>query len=70
MSLDRMAKLVLRRQGIGVKERVIRFRGHTIVFRYNVDRYDIYLNGALFSVVPTQDINEAVRVYKTTLCPP
>ena len=67
MSIDRMAKVVLRRQGIGVKDKVIRFRGNTLVFRLNEDGYDIYLNGSKINFVKTNDVNEAVRIYKTTL---
>ncbi|MNN85695.1 hypothetical protein D3C81_2030150 [compost metagenome] len=67
MSIDRMAKMVLRRQGIGVKDKVIRFRGNTIVFRYNEDGYDIYIDGLKITFVKTKDVNEAVRIYKTTL---
>jgi len=67
MSIDRMAKMVLRRQGIGVKDKVIRFRGDTIIFRLNQDGYDIYVNGLKINSVKTQDVNEAVRIYKTTL---
>ncbi|HEX4502645.1 MAG TPA: hypothetical protein VH187_16020 [Scandinavium sp.] len=65
MSIDRMAKMVLRRQGIGVKDKVIRFRGNTIVFRYNEDGYDIYINGLKINFIKTKDVNEAVRIYKT-----
>ncbi|WP_125451970.1 hypothetical protein [[Enterobacter] lignolyticus] len=67
MSLDRMAKVVLRRQGIGVKEKVVRFRGATLVFRFNQQGYDILINGKKVHEVKTTDINEAVRIYKTTL---
>ncbi|MCS2146875.1 hypothetical protein [Scandinavium manionii] len=67
MSIDRMAKMVLRRQGIGVKDKVIRFRGDTIIFRLSQDGYDIYVNGLKINSVKTQDVNEAVRIYKTTL---
>lgn len=67
MSIDRMAKMVLRRQGIGVKDKVIRFRGNTIVFRLSQDGYDIYINGLKINSVKTKDVNEAVRIYKTTL---
>ncbi|HEY2452985.1 MAG TPA: hypothetical protein VGI71_10240 [Scandinavium sp.] len=67
MSIDRMAKMVLRRQGIGVKDKVIRFRGNTIVFHYNQDGYDISINGLKTNFVKTKDVNEAVRIYKTTL---
>jgi hypothetical protein len=62
-----MAKMVLRRQGIGVKDKVIRFRGNTVVFRYNQDGYDIYINGLKINAVKTKDVNEAIRLYKTTL---
>jgi hypothetical protein len=62
-----MAKMVLRRQGIGVKDKVIRFRGNTIVFHYNQDGYDISINGLKTNFVKTKDVNEAVRIYKTTL---
>lgn len=67
MSIDRMAKVVLRRQGIGVKDKVVRFRGSTIVFRYNEDGYDIFINGKKINFIRTKDVNEAVRIYKTTL---
>ncbi|MCS2159108.1 hypothetical protein MUU48_19715 [Scandinavium sp. H11S7] len=67
MSIDRMAKMVLRRQGIGVKDKVIRFRGDTIIFRLSQDGYDVYVNGLKINSVKTQDVNEAVRIYKTTL---
>ncbi|MFG6653017.1 hypothetical protein ACG0Z5_00850 [Scandinavium sp. M-37] len=67
MSIDRMAKMVLRRQGIGVKDKVIRFRGNTIVFRLSDDGYDVYINGLKSNSVKTNDVNEAVRIYKTTL---
>ncbi|MRS15952.1 hypothetical protein GJV06_13740 [Enterobacteriaceae bacterium RIT691] len=67
MGIDRMAKMVLRRQGIGVKEKVVRFRGSTLIFRYNQDGYDIYINGTKSNFVKTSDVNEAVRIYKTTL---
>lgn len=67
MSIDRMAKMVLRRQGIGVKDKVIRFRGDTIIFRLSQGGYDVYINGLKISSVKTQDVNEAVRIYKTTL---
>ncbi|MCS2154293.1 hypothetical protein [Scandinavium goeteborgense] len=67
MSIDRMAKMVLRRQGIGVKDKVIRFRGDTIIFRLSQDGYDIYINGLKINSVKTQDVNEAVHIYKTTL---
>lgn len=70
MGIDRMATVVLRRQGIGVKDKVIRFRGNTIVFRLNQDGYDIYINGAKMNFVKTKDVNEAVRIYKTTLSTP
>jgi hypothetical protein len=62
-----MAKMVLRRQGIGVKDKVIRFRGDTIIFRLSQDSYDIYINGLKINSVKTQDVNEAVHIYKTTL---
>jgi len=70
MSIDRMGKMVLRRQGIGVKDKVVRFRGSTIVFRYNLDGYDIFINGQKISFVKTKDVNEAVRIYKSTLSSP
>ncbi|MGL4727058.1 MAG: hypothetical protein ACRCWW_21535 [Scandinavium sp.] len=67
MGIDRMATVVLRRQGIGVKDKVIRFRGNTLVFRFNQDGYDIYSNGAKITFVKTKDVNEAVRMYKSSL---
>ncbi|MGU3412669.1 hypothetical protein ACLBW2_07190 [Enterobacteriaceae bacterium C23F] len=70
MSIDRMAKMVLRRQGIGVKDKVVRFRGTTLVFRYNHDGYDIFINGQKINFVKTKDVNEAVRIYKATLSSP
>lgn len=66
MSIDRMAQVVLRRQGIGVRERVVRFRGATLIFRYNHEGYDVLNNGEWVHFVKTQDINEAVRLYKTS----
>lgn len=65
MSIDRMAQVVLRRQGIGVRERVVRFRGATLIFRYNDEGYDVLNNGEWVQFVKTKDINEAVRLYKT-----
>ena len=67
MSIDRMAQVVLRRQGIGVRERVVRFRGATLIFRYNHEGYDVLNNGEWVQFVKTQDINEAVRLYKTSV---
>lgn len=66
MSIDRMAQVVLRRQGIGVRERVVRFRGATLIFRYNREGYDVLNNGEWVQFVKTQDINEAVRLYNTS----
>lgn len=70
MSIDRMATVILRRRGIGVKERVIRFRGEVIVFRFNNGGYDIYINGAKRYSIATNDINEAVRLLKSGLKTP
>lgn len=67
MSLDRMATVIRRRQGIAVREKVIRFRGLTVIFRYNQDGYDIFIDGDKKSSVKTKDIHEAVRLYKTSL---
>ena len=66
MSIDRMAQVVLRRRGIGVRERVVRFRGATLIFRYNDEGYDVLNNGEWVQFVKTKDINEAVRLYKTS----
>ncbi len=66
MSIDRMAQVVLRRQGIGVRERVVRFRGATLIFRYNDRGYDVLSDGQWVQFVKTKDINEAVRLYKTS----
>lgn len=70
MSIDRMATVVLRRRGIGVKERVIRFRGEVIVFRFNNGSYDVYINGVKRYTFATNDINEAVRLLKSGLKTP
>lgn len=66
MSIDRMAQVALRRQGIGIKEKVVRFRGATLVFRYNHDGYDVLNDGRKIEFMSTKDINEAIRLYKTS----
>lgn len=65
-----MAQAILRRQGIGIRERVVRYRGATLIFRYNCKGYEVLNNGVKVQFMNTQDINEAVRLYKTSLTAP
>ena len=64
MGIDKMAQAILRRQGIGIRERVVRYRGTTLIFRYNRDGYEVLNNGVKVQFMETKDINEAVRLYK------
>ena len=66
MEIDKMAQAILRRQGIGIRERVVRYRGAILIFRYSRDGYEVLDNGVKVQFMQTKNINEAVRLYKAS----
>lgn len=62
--VDPIAKIAMRSRGITVKERRVRFQGDIIVFKYNEDRYDVYLNEVKVGDIVTNNINDAIAVWK------
>ena len=62
--LDPIAKIAMRSRGITVKERRVRFQGEIIVFKYNEDRYEIYLNEVKVGDIVTNNINDAIATWK------
>ncbi|MBV7406936.1 hypothetical protein KW828_19560 [Enterobacter sp. ENT03] len=65
MTIDRIAKIALRRRGIGVREKVVRYRGQSVLFRLNGEKYDVYTNEEKIASLETNNINEAIQLYKT-----
>ena len=62
--LDPIAKIAMRSRGITVKERRVRFQGEIIVFKYNEDRYEVYLNEVNVGDIVTNNINDAIATWK------
>lgn len=62
--LDPIAKIAMRSRGITVKERRVRFQGEIIVFKYNEDRYEVYLNEVKVGDIVTNNINDAIATWK------
>ncbi|OLR17692.1 hypothetical protein BH713_14265 [Enterobacter kobei] len=65
MVIDRIAKIALRRRGIGVREKIVRYRGQSVLFRLNGETYDVYTNEEKIASLETNNINEAIQLYKT-----
>ena len=59
-----IAKIAMRSRGITVKERRVRFQGEIIVFKYNEDRYEVYLNEVKVGDIVTNNINDAIATWK------
>lgn len=62
--IDPIAKIAMRSRGLTVKEKRVRFQGETIVFKYNADRYDVYINEVKVGDIVTNNINDAIATWK------
>gem|GEM_PF-234488 len=63
--IDRIGKIALRRRGIGVREKIIRYRGLSLIFRLNGAQYDVFANQEKIASLETNNINEAIDLYKS-----
>ena len=63
--IDRIGKIALRRLGIGVREKIIRYRGLSLIFRLNGEQYDVFANEEKVASLHTNNINEAIDLYKS-----
>jgi len=62
--IDPIAKIAMRSRGITVKEKRVRFQGEIIVFKYNEDRYDVFVDEIKVDAIITNNINDAIETYK------
>jgi ACT domain-containing protein len=62
--IDPIAKIAMRSRGLTVKEKRVRFQGEIIVFKYNADRYDVYINEVKVGDIVTNNINDAIATWK------
>ncbi|MGK9175206.1 hypothetical protein KXR87_18650 [Yokenella regensburgei] len=62
--VDPIAKIAMRSRGITVKEKRVRYQGEIIVFRFNQDHYDVYLNDEKVGDIVTHNINDAIAIWK------
>jgi len=62
--IDPIARIAMRSRGITVKEKRVRFQGEIIVFKYNEDRYDVFVDEIKVDAIITNNINDAIETYK------
>lgn len=61
---DRLSQALLRRHGIGVKQKRIHFRGRDLLFQLHNARYDVFNGDRCIATVETNNINEAIKQFK------
>jgi len=62
--IDPIAKIAMRSRGITVKEKRVRFQGEIVVFKYNEDHYDVFVDEVKVDAIITNNINDAIETYK------
>lgn len=62
---DRLSQALLRRHGIGVKQKRIYFRGRDLLFQLRNARYDVFSGDRCIATVETNNINDAIKQFKS-----
>jgi len=61
---DRLSQALLRRHGIGVKQKRIHFRGRDLLFQLHNARYEVFNGDRCIATVDTNNIDEAIKQFK------
>lgn len=64
-SKDRLSQMLLKRNGIAVREKIVVYRYQKYHFKHTDNGYDIYLNKVFIDSINTHVINDAIRIFKT-----
>lgn len=63
-SKDRLSQMLLKRNGIAVREKIVVFRHQKYHFKHTDKGYDIYLNKVFIGSIGTHVINDAIQIFK------
>lgn len=61
---DRLSQALLRRHGIGVRQKRIHFRGRDLLFQLRNARYDVFNGDLCIATVETNNIHDAIKQFK------
>lgn len=61
---DRLSQALLRRHGIGVKQKRIHFRGRDLLFQLHNAHYDVFNGDRCIATVETNNIHDAIKQFK------
>jgi len=61
---DRLSQALLRRHGIGVRQKRIHFRGRDLLFQLRNARYDVFNGDRCIATVETNNIHDAIKQFK------
>lgn len=61
---DRLSQALLRRHGIGIKQKRIHFRGRDLLFQLRNAHYDVFNGDHCIATVDTNNIHDAIRQFK------
>ena len=61
---DRLSQALLRRHGIGVKQKRIHFRGKDLLFQLHNAHYEVFNGSQCIATLDTNNINDAIKQFK------